>query len=74
MINEWKNIRTSAKIYKGCLIKRKDWTGPIRCIRSLHKNNRTYAEMKKHSPAGEDFSMIIDFNAKDQAETFLNDL
>lgn len=38
------------------------------------QNNRTYAEMEKYSPAGEDFLMIIDFDAEDQAESFLKDL
>lgn len=38
------------------------------------QKNRTYAEMEKHSPAGEDFIMIIDFDAENQAETFLKDL
>lgn len=49
-----------------------DWSYMV--YQESAQNNRTYAEMEKHSPAGEDFSMIIDFNAKDQAETFLNDL
>lgn len=38
------------------------------------QNGRTYVEMEKYSPAGEDFLMIIDFNAEDQAEAFLKDL
>lgn len=38
------------------------------------QNNRTFVEMIKYSPAGEDFSMIVDFNADNQAETFLRDL
>lgn len=38
------------------------------------QNSRTYVEMEKYSPAGEDFSMIIDFEVEDQAETFLKDL
>lgn len=38
------------------------------------QDNRTYAEMEKYSPAGEDFLMIIDFDAENQAETFLKDL
>lgn len=38
------------------------------------QSSRTYVEMEKYSPAGEDFSMVIDFDAEDQAETFLKDL
>lgn len=38
------------------------------------QNSRTYVEMEKYSPAGEDFLMIIDFNSEDQAETFLKEL
>lgn len=37
-------------------------------------NSRTYVEMGKYSPAGEDFLMTIDFDAEDQAESFLKDL
>jgi len=40
----------------------------------LSRNDRHYAEIRKPSPAGEDFSMIIDFDAEDQAESFLKDL
>lgn len=28
------------------------------------QNGRTYVEMGQHSPAGEDFSMIIDFDSE----------
>lgn len=38
------------------------------------QNNRTYLEMGKHSPAGEDFSMIIDFEPENQAETLLENM
>lgn len=38
------------------------------------QNSRTYVEMEKYSPKGEDFLMIIDFNAEDQPESFLKDL
>lgn len=38
------------------------------------QNNRHYAEIGKPSSAGEDFSMIIDFDAEDQVESFLKDL
>lgn len=36
------------------------------------QNNRTYVEIGQHSPAGEDFSMTIDFDAEDQCGSFLN--
>lgn len=39
-----------------------------------NQGDRTYVEMEKFSPAGEDFIMTIDFNKEDQAETFLGDL
>lgn len=32
-------------------------------------NRRTYVEIGQASPAGEDFSMIIDFKEKDQAKS-----
>lgn len=35
---------------------------------------RAYVEMEKHSPAGEDFCMYIDFDPDNQAETFLDNL
>lgn len=35
---------------------------------------RTYIEMEKHSPAGEDFIMVIDYDAENQAESFLKGL
>ena len=38
------------------------------------QNNRTYVEMGQHSPAGEDFSMIIDFDAEDQCSSFQDSL
>lgn len=38
------------------------------------RNSRTYVEMEKYSPAGEDFSMVIDFDADDQAASFLRKL
>lgn len=37
-------------------------------------NGRQYAELGKHSPAGEDFTMIIDFSIEDQEGSFLKDL
>ena len=38
------------------------------------QNGRTYVEMGQHSPAGEDFSMIIDFDAEDQCSSFRDSL
>lgn len=49
-----------------------DWSYTVRIEPS--QNNRTYAEMRKYSPAGEDFNMVIDFDKDNQAETFLADL
>lgn len=49
-----------------------DWTYAV--YEEPRQNNRTFVEMGKYSPAGEDFSMIIDFDAEDQAESFLKDL
>ena len=37
-------------------------------------DGRTYAEMRKYSPLGEDFGMIIDFSKENPADTFMNDL
>lgn len=43
---------------------------------NLYKEDdgRTYAEMEKYSPLGEDFGMIIDFSEENPADTFMNDL
>ena len=38
------------------------------------QNNRTYVEISQYSPAGEDFSMIIDFDAGDQCSSFRDSL
>lgn len=38
------------------------------------QNGRTYVEMGRHSPAGEDFSMIIDFDSEDQCSSFRDSL
>ena len=35
---------------------------------------RTYVEMGRHSPAGEDFSMIIDYDAENQCQSFRDGL
>jgi hypothetical protein len=37
-------------------------------------DERNYAELGKYSPAGEDFHMIIDFDADNPVESFLEDL
>ena len=49
-----------------------DWSYTV--YEEPSQNNRHYAELGKYSPAGEDFSMIIDFDVEDQAESFLKDL
>ncbi len=49
-----------------------DWSYTV--YEEPDKNNRHYAELGKCSPAGEDFSMIIDFDAENQEESFLKDL
>lgn len=43
---------------------------------NLYKEDdgRTYAEMEKYSPLGEDFGMIIDFSEENPVDTFMNDL
>jgi len=35
---------------------------------------RNYVELEKYSPAGEDFSMIIDFNMDNPIDSFMDDL
>lgn len=49
-----------------------DWTSTVWIEPS--QNDRTYAEIGKYSPAGEDFSMLIDFDKEDQTDTFISDL
>lgn len=49
-----------------------DWSYTVYAESS--QNNRTYVDLEKYSPAGEDFGMTIDFDAEDQAESFLKDL
>jgi hypothetical protein len=39
-----------------------------------HCNERNYVELEKHSPAGEDFSMIIDFDMENPIDSFLENL
>ena len=39
-----------------------------------HCNERNYVELEKYSPAGEDFSMIIDFDMSDPVDSFLDKL
>ena len=38
------------------------------------EDGRTYAEMEKYSPLGEDFLMVIDFNEENPVDTFMSDL
>ena len=38
------------------------------------QDNRTYAEMEKYSPAGEDFLMVIDFDKDNNADSLRRDL
>lgn len=40
----------------------------------LSQNNRTYVELENYSPAGEDFSVTVDFDIENQAATFIDDL
>lgn len=39
-----------------------------------HCDERNYVELEKYSPAGEDFSMIIDFDMDDPINSFLDNL
>ena len=39
-----------------------------------HCDERNYVELEKYSPAGEDFSMIIDFDIDDPINSFLENL
>ena len=39
-----------------------------------HCDERNYVELEKYSPAGEDFSMIIDFDMDDPVHSFMDDL
>lgn len=39
-----------------------------------HCNEGNYVELEKYSPAGEDFSMIIDFDMADLVDSFLDKL
>lgn len=38
------------------------------------QDDRTYVEIGQHSPAGEDFYMVIDFKTERQCSSFLGDL
>ena len=49
-----------------------DWSYSV--YEEPSQNSRTYVEMGKFSPAGEDFSMIIDFDAEDQCSSFRDSL
>lgn len=50
-----------------------DWSYEV-YAESDRDETRTYAEMEKYSPAGEDFLMNIFFEPDNQAETFLKNL
>ena len=39
-----------------------------------HCNERNYVELEKYSPAGEDFSMMIDFDMENPVDSFINNL
>lgn len=47
---------------------------PEGAFNGWHCNERNYVELEKYSPAGEDFSMIIDFDMDDPINSFLDDL
>ena len=38
------------------------------------EDGRTYVEMEKYSPLGEDFGMIVDFTEENPVDTFMSDL
>lgn len=70
-MEEYKNI---SKELRRMLDKAEELDWSYAVYEEPTQNNRHYAELGKHSPAGEDFSMIIDFDAENQAESFLIDL
>ena len=41
---------------------------------TYHCNERNYVELKKYSPAVEDFGMIINFDIDDPIDSFMEDL
>lgn len=47
-----------------------DWT----YILYKEDDGRTYAEMEKYSPLGEDFCMTIDFNEESPVDTFMDEM
>lgn len=47
---------------------------PTRSRNGWHCEERNYVELEKYSPAGEDFSMIIDFNMDNPIDSFMEDL
>ena len=47
------------------------WNEPESNYGGWHHNERNYVELSKYSPAGEDFSMIIDFDKEDAVNSFL---
>ena len=50
------------------------WNEPEGSYGGWHHNERNYVELSKYSPAGEDFSMIIDFDKEDIISSFLKNL
>ncbi len=50
------------------------WTVKVYGETYQNKRTATYAELYKNSPAGEDFSMSIEFGKEEQAETFIREL
>lgn len=47
---------------------------PEETINGQHFKERCYIEIGQYSPAGEDFSMIIDFNKENPVKSFLKNL
>lgn len=70
-MEEYKNI---SKELQRMLDKVEELNWSYTVYEESNQNSRTYVEMEKYSPAGEDFLMIVDFDAEDQAESFLKDL
>lgn len=56
-----------------------DWSYTIYCepkktYNGSNYGERNYVEMERYSPAGEDFTMIIDFDIDNPVESFLENL
>lgn len=50
------------------------WNEPESNFGGWHQNERNYVELRKYSPLGEDFSMIIDFDKEYVIDSFLENL